>query len=270
MERTRRIHKTTGIAVACAIFAAMAGGIAHATPSTIVWIPSVDIQPYKTVHMTYDSYLRAKATDGSRFPAIVDVGLTGGVLPFQKIQAEIGFDLIDQPGDAGKYPLFFNAKVGTPEDAWFKGSPAIAVGGYNFGTKSGDLRKGDPVATNQNIVYAIAGKTLPVIGRLEAGYFVGNKKALVNFAETDAGGNFKSDEKGILLSWDRTISEISDKLWAGVDYQGSDSGIGAFNFGVSWAFAKNVSIIFGYDIYNEKKSGGENTYTVQLDINFPR
>jgi hypothetical protein len=30
-----------------------------------------------------------------------------------------------------------------------------------------------------------------------------------------------------------------------------------------------VSVIFGYDIYNEKKSGGENTYTVQLDINIP-
>src|SRR3990172_1951762 len=110
--------------------------------------------------------------------------------------------------------------------------------------------RGEKGAKNKKIVYAIAGKTLPVIGRLEAGYFVGNKKALVNFAETDAGGNFKSDEKGILLSWDRTISEISDKLWAGVDYQGSDSGIGAFNFGLSWAFAKNVSIIFGYDIYN--------------------
>jgi hypothetical protein len=262
----RRIFRTLfSVALSCAVSA----GTAYATPSTIVWIPSVDIQPYKTVHLTYDSYLRAHTTDGSRFPAIVDVGLTGGVLPFQKIQAEVGFDLIDQPGDAGKYPLFLNAKVGTPEDAWFKGSPAFAVGGYNFGTKSGDLRKGDPVATNQNIVYAIAGKTLPVVGRLEAGYFVGNKKALVNFAETDAAGNFESDEHGVLLSWDRTLSEISDKLWAGVDYQGSDSGIGAFSFGVSWAFAKNVSVILGYDIYNEKKSGGENTYTVQLDINFP-
>lgn len=270
MRTKSRFRSICRVAFAAVLACVVPAGTAMATPSTIIWIPSVDIQPYKTVHLTYDSYLRAKENpDGTRSGAIVDLGLTGGVLPFQKIQAEIGIDLIDQPGDAGKYPLFFNAKVGTPEDAWFKGSPAVAVGGYNFGTKSGDLRKGDPAATNQNIVYAIAGKTLPVIGRLEAGYFVGNKKVLVNFAETDAAGNFKSDEKGILLSWDRTISEISDKLWAGVDYQGSDSGIGAFNFGVSWAFAKNVSVIFGYDIYNEKKSGGENTYTVQLDINFP-
>jgi hypothetical protein len=30
-----------------------------------------------------------------------------------------------------------------------------------------------------------------------------------------------------------------------------------------------VSVILGYDIYNEKLTGGENTVTLQLDINFP-
>ncbi len=257
-----RLRSFGRIALATVLLCAVPAGTAMATPSTIVWIPSVDLQPYKTLHLTYDTYVRAKENpDGSRTGAIVDYGLTAGILPFEKIQAEIGFDLIDQPGDPGKHPLFFNGKIGTPEDNTWK--PAIAVGVYNAGTKSGDLRPGkDPVATNQNILYAIAGKTLPVVGRFEAGYYVGNKKVLVN----EKG---ESDEKGVLLSWDRTISEISDKLWVGVDYQGGKSALGALNFGVSWAFAKNVSIIFGYDIYNEKKTGGENTYTVQLDINFP-
>lgn len=262
MNTDCRIRNASRIVLAAVLLCAVSAGTAMATPSTIVWIPSVDIQPYKTVHLTYDTYLRAKQNpDGSRTSAIVDLGLTGGVLPFQKIQAEVGFDLIDQPGDAGKHPLFFNGKVGSPEDAWFKGSPAIAVGGCNFGTKNGDARIGE-VATNQNIVYAIAGKTLPVVGRFEAGYYVGNKKVLID-------ENGRSDEKGILLSWDRTLSEISDKLWVGVDYQGGKNALGALNFGVSWAFAKNVSIIFGYDIYNKKQTGGENTYTVQLDINIP-
>ncbi len=262
MNMTSRSRSFGRIVFAAALLCAVSAGTAMATPSTIVWIPSVDLQPYKTLHLTYDTYVRAKENpDGSRTGAIVDYGLTAGILPFEKIQAEIGFDLIDQPGDIGKYPLFFNGKVGSPEDAWFKGSPAIAAGGCNFGTKNGDARIGE-VATSQNIVYAIAGKTLPVVGRFEAGYYAGNKKILID-------ENGESDEKGVLLSWDRTISEISDKLWVGVDYQGGKSALGALNFGVSWAFAKNVSIIFGYDIYSEKKTGGENTYTVQLDINFP-
>ena len=255
MKRNTWLRTTGRIAFAAALLCAVSFGTALATPSTIVWIPSVDIQPYKTGHLTFDTYLRAKENpDGTRTAPVVDLGLTGGILPYPKIQAEAGFDLIDQPGDAGKYPLFFNAKVGTPEDAWFKGSPAVAVGGYNFGTKSD--------VTDQNIVYGLVAKAFPVIGRLAAGYFAGNDKILV-----DANGS--KDEKGVLLSWDRTFSEISDKLWAAVDYQGTDSAIGALSFGISYAFAKNASIIFGYDIYNEKKTGGENTFTVQLDINFP-
>ncbi len=256
------IGRIARISAAAALLCALAAGTAGATPSTIVWIPSVDLQSFKTFHLTYDTYLRAKQNpDGSRGGAIVDLGLTAGVLPFEKVQAEVGFDLVDQPDPLGRYPLTFNAKVGSPEGAWFKGSPALSVGGYNFGTKSGDARNGEP-ATNMNIVYAIAGKTVPVLGRFEAGYYIGNRKVLID----ENGG---SDEKGVLLSWDRTLSEISDKLWAGVDYQGGKNMMGALNFGVSWTFAKNVSVIFGYDVYTKKATGGQNTYTVQLDINFP-
>lgn len=254
--------RTARTAAAAALLCALSAGTAGATPSTIVWIPSVDLQPVKTLHVTYDTYLRARQNpDGSRSGAIVDLGLTTGVLPFEKVQAEAGFDLVDQPDPLGKYPLTFNAKVGSPEGAWFKGSPALAAGGYNFGTKSGDARNGE-AATNMNVLYAIAGKTVPVLGRFEAGYYVGNRKVLID-------QNGRSDEKGVLLSWDRTISEISDKLWLGVDYQGGDNLLGALNVGASWAFAKNVSVIFGYDIYTRKATGGQNTWTVQLDINIP-
>jgi hypothetical protein len=49
---------------------------------------------------------------------------------------------------------------------------------------------------------------------------------------------------------------------------------GSLNFGFSWAFAKNASVLFGYDIYNNKKAyyntnnQNANTFTTQLDINF--
>jgi hypothetical protein len=258
----RRVSRTTGIVLAACMLFGLVASTASATPSTQIWIPSTDIQPYKTFHINFDTYVRANSNDdGSRTPPVVVIGPTFGVLPFEKIQAEVGFDVISGGGDLDKYPLYFHAKVATPEDSLFKYSPAIAVGGYNFGTKSGDARNGE-LATNQDMVYGLVAKTFPVVGRLSAGYFVGNKKVLV-----DENGN--SDEKGVLLSWDRTLTEISDKLWVAVDYQGTNSALGAFSFGASYAFAKNVSLLLGYDIYNKKATGGQNTVTLQVDINFP-
>ncbi len=259
---TRRFRKMAGIALSAIGLCGFAASAATATPSTQVWIPSTDVQPYKTVHLNFDTYLRDGANDdGSRTGPSYVVGPTVGILPYQKIQAEIGFDVISAGGDADNHPLYFHAKLGTPEDALFKLSPALAVGGYNFGTKSGDARNGE-LTTKQDIVYALAAKTVPVIGRLSAGYYVGNRKALLD-------QNGASDEKGLLLSWDRVMTEISDKLWLAVDYQGGDSALGALSFGASWAFAKNVSVLLGYDIYNEKLTGGQNTVTLQVDINFP-
>ena len=257
----RSIHRF-GIALAAFALCGLTATVASATPSTQIWIPSTDIQAYKTVHLNFDTYIRDRNNaDGSRTAPVVVIGPTVGILPFPKIQAEAGFDLISAGGDADKYPLYGHFKLGTPEDSLSKLSPAVAIGMYNIGTKSGDVRNGE-LATNQDIAYALVAKTLPVVGRLSAGCFAGNKKVLVD-------ENGRSDEKGILLSWDRTMTEISDKLWLAVDYQGSNSALGALSFGASWAFAKNVSVILGYDIYNERKTGGENTVTLQLDINFP-
>ncbi len=157
---------------------------------------------------------------------------------------------------AGQLLGFDNPAVhafGTPEEAFGKGTPAFAVGGYNFGTKSG--------VTTQNISYGLLAKTFP-LGRLSAGYYRGSKRVLV-----DSNGNPAND--GVILTWDRTMTEISDKLWLAVDYAGGKSANGALNFGFAWAFTKTVSVIFAYDIYNSKKTGGKDTFTTQFDINFP-
>lgn len=262
MKKNVRIIHRLGISLAAFALSGLAATVASATPSTQIWIPSTDVQAYKTVHLNFDTFLRAGSNeDGSRTPPVVVIGPTVGVLPFPKIQAEVGFDVISAGGDADKHPLYGHFKLGTPEGSLFRLSPAVAAGMYNIGTKRGDARNGE-LATNQDVAYALVARTFPVIGRLSAGYFAGNRKVLLD-------GNGNSDEKGVLLSWDRTMTEISDKLWLAVDYQGSDSALGALSFGASWAFAKNVSVILGYDIYNERRTGGENTVTMQLDINFP-
>lgn len=236
-----------------AIILSFAPLTAYATPSTQIWIPSTDIQKYKSLHLNVDNYAAVKKEPGGLWKAPVFMaGPTIGVLPYEKIQAEAGFDMMRAGLTSDSYPFYLHAKVGTPEGAVFSGAPALAVGGYNFGMKQG--------VTNQNIVYGLAAKNLAKLGRLSAGYYSGNDNVLLD-------DNGDKANKGVLLSWDRTISEVSDKLWAAVDYQGSDSAMGAFSFGVSWAVASNTSVIFGYDVYNNHKMAGADTFTVQLDIN---
>ena len=72
-----------------------AAATAHATPSTQIWIPSTDIQKYKSVHLNVDNFVAARKEDNGTWKAPVFViGPTVGVLPYEKIQAEAGFDLI--------------------------------------------------------------------------------------------------------------------------------------------------------------------------------
>lgn len=255
------MKKTAKILTLAMTLVVSAAGIASATPSTQIWIPSTDVQAYKTLHLGIDNYIKvSKNASGTKTPNAYDLGLTAGVLPFEKIQMEVGVDYYvtgTQPGDSS--PFFFNAKLGTPEGSLFGGSPALAIGGYNFGTK--DRQEGN-VGTKQNIIYGLAAKSLPVVGRLSAGYYRGSRHVLTN-------RNSDADNDGLLLSWDRTISEVSDKLWAAVDYMGGNNANSSVNCGVSWAFSKNVSVIFGYDIYTDSVTGGKNTFNTQLDINFP-
>jgi hypothetical protein len=249
----------TVVLVALAAAAAPAG----ATPSTEIWIPSVDVQPFLVPHLNSDVYVRLRAEpDGTRRAPLYVLGPTMGVLPWEKLQLEVGFDLMFQGVDAvDKYPIYFHAKLGTPEDSLFKWSPALVAGVYNVGTKSD--------VTTQNIGYGMVGRTLPVIGRLSAGYFYGNGGLLLD--ETGSKANH-----GLLAAWDRTMKEISPKLWLCVDYQGGASALGAVNFGFQWSFTDTVSMIFGYDLYTNRKVvanailPGRDTFTVQLDINLDR
>ena len=244
-------HATLGLLAVLALGGATS---AEATPSTQIWIPSTDIQPYKVLHLNIDAYLRTQDEDnGARKGPLSMIGPTIGVLPTKQIQAETGFDLMYQ-GDKvlDNNPLYFHGKIGTPEKSLAEWSPALAVGGYNIGTKTG--------YTNQDIVYGLAARTLPKLGRLSAGYYGGNGAVL-----RDEQGH--AANTGVLLSWDRTMKEISDKLWFAVDYQGGQSLVGSTNMGFSWAFSEKTSVLLGYDIYNDRAVAGKDTVTLQVDIN---
>jgi len=246
-----------------------AASVAMATPSTQIWIPSTDVQAYKTFHLGIDNYFRASgvaksppSATATRDANVMDIGPVAGISPFEKVQAEIGFDYLVNANDPNdNHPWSGNFKIGTPEDSIFKFSPAFAIGMYNIGP-SQSTSNAPLVTSGQNIVYGLLARTLPVVGRLSAGYYRGSERALINTS-----GHAAND--GALLSWDRTMAEISDKLWMAVDYQSGNNVDGAVNFGASWKFAKNVSVIFGYDVYTKKSLAGNNTFTTQLDIDFP-
>ncbi|PIP20632.1 MAG: hypothetical protein COX40_03715 [Candidatus Omnitrophica bacterium CG23_combo_of_CG06-09_8_20_14_all_40_11] len=257
-------------------FGFLVSDFAFATPSTHIWAPSTDIQPYKKVHVTSDFYFptTAKGTNADNYDQhnyVLQVyGLTFSLLsdkpdenllgklwkPLGKVMAETGFDYKKGLGSfLDSNPWYFHFKLGVPEDAYFKHMPAFAVGAYDMGTRSH--------RTNYNIWYFKGGKTLSVgklnLGRFSAGYFRGNGRLLRD-------KNGLRDNGGVLACWERTMSEISDKLWLAVDYQGTQSGYGAINYGLAWSFTKDISAILGYDIYNNHNL--TDTITLQIDINF--
>ena len=263
-----KIHRL--LVVALLFVGLLDGGRAQATPSTVIWIPSVDVQPFLVFHLNSDVYFRTRSEpSGSMKAPIFMIGPTIGLLPWEKLQLEVGFDLMFQ-GDTSldTYPIYFHGKLGTPEDALFKWSPALVAGAYNLGVKSG--------LTTQNIGYAMVGRTLPYVGRLQVGYFYAHDALF-----TDEKG--EASNHGVLAAWDRTMKEISPKLWLAVDYQGSKSWIGALSFGLAWSFTDAISMILAYDLYVNRKQivgapagspaplvAGRDTITVQLDINFAR
>ncbi|MBJ6749933.1 hypothetical protein [Geomonas anaerohicana] len=236
----------------------------HATPSTQIWIPSPDVQAFLVGHIGVDNYFRRGGNgSGERDPNILDVGLTVGLLPFEKLQLEVGADYLAVAGDPNdRYPWSGNAKLGIREESLFPFSPAVAGGIYNTG-KARKATDGNLsfVRSGQNIVYGLAAKTLPgpgfSLGRFSGGYYHGSKKALV------------PDNKGLLLSWDRTITELTEKLWVAVDYMGGENVNGALSFGAAWRFNRNVSLLLGYDKFRRSELSGEDTFTVQLDLDFP-
>ena len=108
----------------------------YSTPSTQIWIPSTDFQKWKTMHLGIDNFIRTSKINGIRGAGMYDIGLTTGLLPFEKFQGEIGVDYLSMGDNIyDNHPIYFNAKIGLPEDALFKNSPAIVLGAFNFGLK---------------------------------------------------------------------------------------------------------------------------------------
>jgi len=251
-----RMRTATLVSVTTLVFST---GAAHATSSSTVWTPmTLDIQSYGVLHWGVDNYFTTfrKASNGAGdFPT--DAGLTVGVLPFEKLQMEVGIDLLEPSDD----PVFFNAKIGAPEGALFSGAPALQVGIINAGTKKD--------VTDYNIVYGVIGKSFPAVGRFSVGPYVGNSKVLV-----DANGN--KENKGWMAAFDHGFMPVKDaegnefnRLVFAADYASGNNALGGGAAGLYYYFTKNISLLTGPVWFNEEAINGKWKWTIQLDINVP-
>jgi len=253
---------------------ALASGTAMAIPSEQIAIPSTDAKGFKetTINIVSTEHFSSKANAGA---SSYDAGVLVGVLPYDSLKLEVGLDYmtsnLQQDTPADSHPFYLNAKLATPEDLGIKGMPAFAIGAYNLGTYD----NAKVASTRQNLVYALAARTLPVIGRLSLGGYHGSARALA----TPGNPADSKNNSGIMASWDRSINEVSDKLWLGVDYMSGNNGNGELGIGGSWAFSKQITLLVGVQAFNPgyKESkvdagtipGGKPAFTTQLFINLP-
>lgn len=239
--------------VLAALILAAAAETASATPSTTFWTPSTPYtQPFLVPHLTYDTYFGETGAYG------IDTGLTVGVLPFETVNAEIGFDLL-YPGYT-QSALSLNGKVTLVEGKLAPWQPAVSVGISNIGFKS---------LTNLNLLHAHVGKTFPVIGELGVGVYTGlNDKILV-----DADG--KKENTGFFLHWMGPELAVGlpglKKIVPAADFQSGKNALGAVGGGLYFYFTDAIDLLVGPVFFLEPKlQPGQSDwlFTAQIDVDF--
>ena len=233
---------------------------AWATPSTTYWAPSTTyVQPYLVPHVTYDTYFGKGhipgfgAGDSPTYP--VTTGLTMGVLPWDKLQLEVGFDLL-LPTDN---PFVFNAKVGTPEGTFFDGAPSLALGVFGVGTKSD--------VSDYNGVYAQIQKNLSWGGYVSAGaYYGAGSKTLWTGSDGEARWGFM----GAVAAPDINVNIPGlKKIVPVADIMTGKNAFGAAGGGLYFYFNDAIDLLTGPVFFFDKATQpGQRDFlwTVQLDI----
>ena len=237
--------------------------IAFATPSTTYWAPSTASCQAKYVpHITYDTYYgKGTPPPGAGAPAYpIDTGLTMGILPWDKFQAEVGYDVLLPSSN----PVFFflNGKVCTPESSLFKGSPGISFGIWNLGFEKN--------VTDYNPVHLMFQKAIPGGGYVAAGIYHGFSDVL--FTNSD-GKVVKTGAMVGVFSPDIPVGWMGlQKLNFTADIQTGKNVLGAGGFGLYLYFNQYVDLLIGPVFFLDSKlqpGGAKHLWTTQLDIDIP-
>ncbi len=265
-DQMRRAGIQTLIAVLSLSF--VAPRAAFATPSTTFWTPMVeDIQPFGVLHLGIDNYFRLNTpvtNSNAAFPTDFTAP-TIGVLPFKRIQMEAGFDYFAST----PHPWLFNTKIGAPEGAFFKNQPALEIGIYDAGKKF-NLNPGES-RLDFDVAYGVIGKTIPKLGRLSAGPYIGNRAALVS-------SDGKHENVGFMTAFDHSFMPVTNKdgsveyskVVFAADYQSGKNALGAAGGGLYYYFTGDISLLVGPTFFNDNDLNGSWRLSTQLDINLPK
>jgi hypothetical protein len=230
----------------------MTSGAAQATPSTVFWTPATTYtQPFLVPHLTYDTYF----AEAGAYP--VTTGLTVGVLPFDAVQGEVGFDLL-YPAK-GEAALLLNGKLTLMEGKLADWQPGVSVGIMNSGVKSD--------VTDYNMTYAVLSKSIPVVGTLAVGGYYGLNDQL--FVTVDG----EKEQTGLLASWTSTDLVIDkpalSKINFFADLQTGKNAFGAVGAGVGIYFTPAIDLLAGPVFFLEKdlQPGGASwMWSMQIDV----
>lgn len=244
-----------GVALLVAALAAAGPRPAAATPSTAFWAPSTPtVQGFGVLHLTYDTYFNHKAL----YP--IDAGLTMGVIPGSKLQAEVGFDLFYPtfaPSGPIKAPVLLNAKLGGPENALFDGSPAWSADIFAVGFEED--------VTDYNVLHAMVGRAFPRVGSLSVGGYYGLNQDMFRSA-TGA-----EKRGGLMAGWFSPAIDVPviDRIHLTWDVQTGDNIFGATGGGAYFYVTPAVDVLMGPVFFFEKElqpSGSSWMWSIQLDV----
>ncbi len=248
MKRPRSFAVAVALALAaCALLPRRAAP----TPTTLFWAPATPaVQRFAVLHLTYDTYFWPGSARSAAHPVVL--GVTGGVLPFERLQLEAGFDAVLPTPD----PLLLNAKLGSPEGAVFAGAPAWAIGIFDAGVTD---------ATALNIGYAVVGKRTP-LGAVSAGGYVGSARLLRSSSGAVRRAGFLGGVAlpPLTVNWpwlDR--AELRWDILTGKNVAGATGG------GIALFFTPFVAMLTGPVFYFEpalQPGGAGFAWSVQLDV----
>jgi hypothetical protein len=244
------------LAVAAALAAA---GAASATPSTVVWTPATTYtQTHLVPHLTYDTYVAEKGLLQNTY------GLTMGVLPGDKVQGEVGFDLF-YPGITADY-FQVNGKITVVENLLGKWSPALSVGIANVGFEED--------VSDYDLLHATLSKTTPIGALAVGGYYGAGSELLWT------GSDGAVARSGFMASWASPEIKVGlpglEKIVFAADYSSGKNWFGAVGAAASLYFTSNVALLTGpvffldSDLYgNNPFYGTDWMWTAQIDVDIP-
>lgn len=230
-------------------------GTAAASPSRVFAMPNTDVLEYGTARFDMDTcstFMKNRADGGWN---MINYGATYGLIPYtfsKSFGIELGLDYRDLNGSvptAADSPLFLNFKFALQEGALFSDSfPAIAIGFYDFGGKSGE--------TAANIMYLSVSKRFFNNWRAGFGFYSGNSSVMVDeTGQASGSGPMASIEY-----------QLNKKWWLAADALIGKSRYASMNLGAGYLLQPGVKMAVAYDMYGN--SNVKPTVSIQLLMDY--